>query len=176
MKKFMVLDGNSLIHRAFHALPLLSNRQGVFTNAALGFTTMLFKLLKQEKPDYIVVAFDEGKTFRHEEFKEYKGTRKATPEELKPQFPIVKSILKALNIKILSMPGYEADDIMGALAKTADNQGFESIIVTGDRDALQLVSERTHVFITKKGISEIREYDLDSILQEYALLLAVLSM
>lgn len=169
MKKFMVLDGNSLIHRAFHALPLLSNRQGVFTNAALGFTTMLFKLLKQEKPDYIVVAFDEGKTFRHEEFKEYKGTRKATPEELKPQFPIVKSILKALNIKILSMPGYEADDIMGALAKTADNQGFESIIVTGDRDALQLVSERTHVFITKKGISEIREYDLDSILQEYGL-------
>lgn len=90
MKKFMVLDGNSLIHRAFHALPLLSNRQGVFTNAVLGFTTMLFKLIKQEKPDYIAVAFDEGRTFRHEEFKDYKAQRKPTPEELRPSSRLSK--------------------------------------------------------------------------------------
>lgn len=169
MKKFMVLDGNSLIYRAFHALPLLSNRQGVFTNAVLGFTTMLFKLLKQEKPDYIVVAFDEGKTFRHEEYSDYKVHRKPTPDELRPQFPLVKNILEALNIKILSIAGYEADDVIGFLTKMAEKEGLESTVVTGDRDSLQLVSENTRVFITKKGISEIQPYDLDAINGEYGL-------
>lgn len=169
MKKFMVLDGNSLIHRAYHALPLLSTRQGVFTNAVLGFTTMLFKLLKQENPDFIVVAFDEGKTFRHEEFEEYKGHRKPTDEELKHQFPLVKEVLKALNIKMLSVPGYEADDVIGALTKIAEEKGLKSIVVTGDRDSLQLVSQLTNVFITKKGISEIKEYDQKVIIEEYGL-------
>ena len=169
MEKFMVLDGNSLIHRAFHALPLLSNRQGVFTNGVLGFTTMLFKLLKQEKPDYIAVAFDEGKTFRHEEFAGYKGHRKATPNELGPQFPLVKSILEALNIRIVSLPGFEADDIIGALTKMAEEEGLRNIVVTGDRDSLQLVSDTTRVFITKKGISEIQAYDLDLITKEYGI-------
>jgi len=169
MKKFMVLDGNSLIHRAYHALPLLSTRQGVFTNAVLGFTTMLFKLLKQENPDFIAVAFDEGKTFRHEEYEEYKGHRKPTDEELKHQFPLVKEVLNALNIKMISAPGYEADDVIGALTKIAEEEGLNSIVVTGDRDSLQLVSQATHVFITKKGISEIKEYDQKVILDEYGL-------
>lgn len=169
MSKFMVLDGNSLIHRAFHALPLLSTRQGVFTNAVLGFTTMLFKLLKQENPDFIAVAFDEGKTFRHEEFEAYKGQRKPMAEELRPQFSLVKSILDALNISMLSLPGYEADDVIGALTKKAEKEGLNSTVVTGDRDSLQLVSPATNVFITKKGISEIMVYDLEAIAKEYGL-------
>lgn len=169
MKKFMVLDGNSLIHRAFHALPLLSNRQGVFTNAVLGFTTMLFKLIKQEKPDYIAVAFDEGRTFRHEEFKDYKAQRKPTPEELRPQFPIIKKILTALNVQIFSLSGYEADDVIGILTQLGEKEGFENIVITGDRDSLQLVSDHTRVMLTKKGISEIRGYDLNTILEEFGL-------
>ena len=169
MKKFMILDGNSLIHRAYHALPLLSTRQGVFTNAVLGFTTMLFKLLKEENPDYIAVAFDEGKTFRHEEYAEYKSQRKPTDQELIPQFPLVKAVLEALNIKIISSPGYEADDVIGVLTRIAEEKGLKSIVVTGDRDSLQLVSKATNVFITKKGISEIKEYNLEAIAEEYGL-------
>lgn len=169
MKKLMVLDGNSLIHRAFHALPLLSTRQGVFTNAVLGFTTMLFKLLKQENPDYIAVAFDEGKTFRHDEYHDYKATRKPTADELKSQFPIIKEILKALNISILTLPGYEADDIIGILTKDAEKEGIEAAVVTGDRDSLQLVSDTTKVIITKKGISETLTYDSELVKQEYGL-------
>lgn len=168
-KKFIVLDGNSLIHRAFHALPLLSNRQGIFTNAALGFTTMLLKVIKQENPDFIAVAFDEGKTFRHEEYEAYKGHRKPTPDELRPQFPIVKKILAALNIQTFSMPGYEADDLIGVLTQRAEMEGLNSIVVTGDRDSLQLVSDSTNVMLTKKGISEIEKYDLDAVAQEYGL-------
>lgn len=169
MKKFLILDGNSLIHRAFHALPLLSNRQGVFTNAVLGFTTMLFKLIDQEKPDFIAVAFDEGRTFRHEEYEAYKGQRKPTPEELRPQFPIIKKILMAMNIQTFSVPGYEADDVIGNLSQRAENEGLGSIVVTGDRDSLQLVSDLTSVRLTKKGISEIQHYELDTVQKEFGL-------
>jgi len=169
VRKFMILDGNSLVHRAFHALPLLSNRQGVFTNAVLGFTTMLFKLLKNEKPDYIAVAFDKGRTFRHDKFKDYKAHRKPTPEELKHQFIFVKKILEALNIKIFECEGYEADDIVGTLVKIAEEKGLRNIIVTGDSDVLQLVSPSTSVMLTRKGISEIDTYDLNKVKEKYQL-------
>ncbi|KUK10639.1 MAG: DNA polymerase [Clostridia bacterium 41_269] len=168
-KKVMLLDGNSLVHRAFHALPLLSNRGGVFTNAVLGFTTMLFKLLKNEKPDYIAVAFDKGRTFRHDEYEKYKAHRKPVPDELRHQFVLVKDILSALNIKIFEYEGYEADDILGTLAKKAEEEGLEPIIVTGDSDALQLVSPSTKVMLTRKGISQIETFDIEKIKEKYNL-------
>ncbi|NLO89512.1 MAG: DNA polymerase I [Clostridia bacterium] len=165
----MLLDGNSLVHRAFHALPLLSNRRGVFTNAVLGFTNMLFKLLKEEKPDYIAVAFDKGKTFRHDEFEEYKAQRKPMPEELRHQFILVKDILEALNIKIVEQEGYEADDILGTLAKKAEEKGLQVMIVTGDSDALQLVSPKTTVMLTRRGISQMETFDLERVKEKYNL-------
>jgi len=167
--KVMLLDGNSLVHRAFHALPLLSNRRGVFTNAVLGFTTMLFKLLKNEKPDYIAVAFDKGRTFRHDEYEKYKAHRKPLPEELRHQFILVKDILEALNIKIIECEGYEADDILGTLAKKAEERGLKTIIVTGDGDALQLVSPKTTVMLTRRGISQMETFDLKRIKEKYNL-------
>jgi len=157
------------VHRAFHALPLLSNRGGVFTNAVLGFTTMLFKLLKNEKPDYIAVAFDKGRTFRHDEYEKYKAHRKPVPDELRHQFVLVKDILSALNIKIFEYEGYEADDILGTLAKKAEEEGLEPIIVTGDSDALQLVSPSTKVMLTRKGISQIETFDIEKIKEKYNL-------
>lgn len=164
-KKLIILDGNSLIHRAFYALPILTNRNGVFTNAAYGFTTMLLKIIKEQQPNYMVVAFDSGKTFRHDHYKAYKGHRKATPQELRPQFSLVYKILKALNIATIQLQGYEADDLIGTIAKYAEKKQLNSVIVTGDRDALQLVSEYTTTVITRKGISVLEAYN-PSIIQE----------
>ncbi|MDS1030749.1 DNA polymerase I [Bacillota bacterium LX-D] len=168
-EKILILDGNSLAHRAFYALPLLSNRQGIFTNAAYGFTMMLLKLLKTEKPGYIVVAFDKGKTFRHEQYSEYKGRRKATPQELRPQFIVIRKILKALNIAIVELEGFEADDLLGTIANKAEQENLESIIITGDRDALQLVTEHTNAYITRKGISVLECYDKEAIVAKYGI-------
>lgn len=168
--KFIVVDGNSLAHRAFYALPLLTNRQGEFTNAAYGFTTMLFKVLAQEKPDYVAVAFDKGKiTFRHEQYQEYKGHRKSTPAELRPQFPLIKKILGAMKIAVYEMEGYEADDLIGTLVKEGEKEGFYNLIITGDRDALQLVSPQTHVLLTRKGFSQVELYDAQTIEEKYGL-------
>lgn len=169
-KKLLVVDGNSLTHRAFHAIPLLSNGEGVFTNAAFGFTTMLLKVLQTEKPAYAVVAFDKGKiTFRHEVFEAYKGHRKATPEELRPQFALIKQILRAMRIEVCELEGYEADDLIGTLVTQAEVQGFTSLIVTGDRDAFQLISADTKVMLTRKGISQLEVFDLKRLWAQYNL-------
>ena len=157
--KFLVIDGSSLIHRAFFALPPLMNRQGVHTGAVYGLCNMLLKLLEDVKPKYMAVAFDKSrKTFRTEMFADYKGQRKPTPSELSEQFPLAAKVLESMNIRVLEMDNYEADDIIGTFAVHAP-QDVEVIIVTGDRDELQLLDKRTKVFYTKRGISDIQIFD-----------------
>lgn len=168
-KKFLVIDGNSLAYRAFYALPFLSNRVGTTTNAAYGFTTMLFKILEEEKPDCVACCFDKGRTtFRHHQFAEYKATRQETPDELRPQFDLIKRVLEAMRIPYYELESYEADDLIGTLVTQAEARGWQNIILTGDRDALQLVSPQTRCLITRKGISEVDVYDLDRVRQVYA--------
>lgn len=153
MKKFLILDGNNLLFRAFYALPQLTNFEGEYSNGVFGFTNMLIKLIKDEKPEYIAVAFDgPKKTFRHEKFSEYKGTRKPAPEELLSQFPILKDLLQKMNITIIEGDGFEADDIIGTLSKKFTET--ENIIVSADRDAFQLLNDNTSILLPKKGISE----------------------
>ncbi|NPV27587.1 MAG: DNA polymerase I [Firmicutes bacterium] len=169
-KKFVVLDGNSLAHRAFYAIPLLSTSKGIFTNAVYGFTNMLQKLIAEQKPDYLVVAFDKGKiNFRHACFGDYKRTRKGTPEELRPQFAQIKRVLEAMNIPFIEVEGFEADDLIGTLVRRAETEGLESVIVTGDRDALQLVSPHVRVMLTRKGISDLEIYGEAEVWARYGL-------
>ena len=157
--KFLVIDGSSLIHRAFFALPPLMNKQGVHTGAVYGLCNMLLKLLGDLQPRYMAVAFDKSrKTFRTEMYADYKGQRKPTPSELSEQFPLSMKVLDALGIHTLELDNYEADDIIGTFAKVAP-QDVEVIIVTGDRDELQLIDSRTKVYYTKRGISDIQIFD-----------------
>lgn len=167
-KCLYLLDGNSLTHRAFYALPPMNTADGTPTNAAFGFTRMLLKLINDEKPDFLAVAFDlKAPTFRHIEFEAYKGTRSKTPDELIPQFDIVKNILRAFDIPIYSIEGYEADDVLGTIAKEGEKQGHSVTIVTGDRDALQLVSENIRVMYNKRGITDIEDYTLENVREKY---------
>lgn len=169
-KKLMVIDGSSLIYRAFYALPLLSTKDGIYTNGVYGFLTMLYRVREEQNPEYICVAFDKkGPTFRHKEYKEYKSTRQKTPSELIQQFPIIREILDAMNIKYLEMDDYEADDIAGTLAKIGEEKSLDVVLVTGDKDYLQLATDSTKIMITKKGISEMAEYDRDAIIEEYGI-------
>ncbi|NLY29004.1 MAG: DNA polymerase I [Firmicutes bacterium] len=159
-EKVVLVDGNSLIHRAFYAIPTLTTSQGEHTNAVLGFTTMLLRLLDDEKPDYIAVAFDlAGPTFRHEEFQDYKGHRPKMADELVSQVPLIKEVVDAFSIPIVEIQGYEADDVIGTLACYHKELGRKVLIVTGDRDCLQLVNEDTIVLITRRGISNLEAYD-----------------
>ena len=152
MEKFVIIDGNNLMFRAFYALPQLTNFKGEISNAVFGFTNMLTKVIKEINPKYIAVAFDIAKkNFRHEKFAEYKGTRKPTPPELVFQFPIAKEMLNKMNIKVVEEKGLEADDLMGCLSRQFDT---ENIIVTADRDSLQLINENTSVLCPVKGITE----------------------
>jgi len=170
LRKLVLIDGNSVANRAFYALPMLSNKQGVYTNAALGFTMMLLRLLEDEKPDYIACIFDAGKkTFRHDAFKEYKGKREKTPNELSGQFPIIKSILAAFNIPCYELANYEADDIMGTFSKQAVANNVKTILVSGDKDTFQLVNDNTVVYLTRKGISETEIIDRLAIQEKYHL-------
>ncbi|WP_031518158.1 DNA polymerase I [Desulfofalx alkaliphila] len=156
----IVVDGNSLAYRAFHAIPLLTTTRGLITNSAYGFTNMLLKLIDDVQPGLVAVAFDKGRvTFRNEQYSQYKANRKAMPDELRPQFPIIKDILKAMRIPIFELEGYEADDLIGTIVAKAEQTGLSTLIVTGDRDALQLVSPRTKVLMTKRGITEHEIYD-----------------
>lgn len=167
-EKLMVIDGSSLLHRAFYALPLLSNKEGVYTNGVYGFLTMLYRIRDEYKPEYICVAFDKkGPTIRHKEYKEYKSNRQKTPSELAQQFPIIRGVLKAMNVDVLEMDQYEADDIAGTLAKRGEEKGLDVILVTGDKDYLQLAGEKTRVLLTRKGISEMEVYDRDKVLESY---------
>lgn len=168
--KLMVIDGNSLLHRAFYALPLLSTKDGIYTNGVYGFLTMLYRIREEHDVDYLCVAFDKkGPTFRHEAFDEYKANRQSTPGELAQQFPILKEILSAMNIAQLELDGYEADDIAGTLSRIGEEEDMEVILVTGDRDYLQLSSDKTKVLITRKGITELEEYDRKKIIEEYGI-------
>ncbi|MGZ4162811.1 MAG: 5'-3' exonuclease, partial [Tumebacillaceae bacterium] len=167
-KKLVLIDGNSITYRAFFALPPLSNSKGQFTNAAFGFTTMLLRLLEDEKPTHLVVAFDKGKAnFRHDMYAEYKGTREKSPGELREQFPIVRDILTSFGIPYLEVAGYEADDIIGTLTKQADQAGYESLVVTGDKDLLQLVSDRVTTMLTRKGITDTEKYDAAKVAERF---------
>lgn len=171
MSKLILIDGNSIAYRAFFALPLLSNSKGLHTNAAFGFTTMLLKLMEEQNPSHFLVAFDAGKaTFRHKDYAEYKGGREKTPPELSEQFPLIKELLNAMGIKQFELDGYEADDIIGTLTRLADEDGgIDVIVVTGDKDMLQLVSERVSVALTRKGVSEIELYDPAQLHEKYGL-------
>ncbi|HHY39996.1 MAG TPA: DNA polymerase I [Syntrophaceticus sp.] len=168
MSKLVILDGNSLAYRAFHALPLLSTTTGYFTNAVYGFTTMLQKIIRQEQPDYLAVAFDAGRiTFRNKDYESYKANRKSTPDELRPQFPLIKKVLKAFNIPVLELEGYEADDLIGVVVRDAEKRDLEVLIVSGDRDLLQLVSDKTKALITRKGISDLECFTPETVKEKY---------
>lgn len=167
-KKLVILDGNSLINRAFYALPPMITSDGQPTGAIYGFTTMLFKIFQEIKPDYIISAFDrKAPTFRHLEYEEYKAGRKKMPDELGQQFEPLKKLLAAFNVGILELDGYEADDIIGTISKKYEASDLEVFIYTGDRDSFQLVSDYTKVMFTKKGITEIDVYDKNAINEKY---------
>ncbi|MBQ9196067.1 MAG: DNA polymerase I [Clostridia bacterium] len=154
---FLIVDGNSLMHRAFHALPLM-DYNGTYTNALHGFLNMLLRCLRERSPRWCAVAFDEhAPTFRHTEYAEYKAGRARTPDELRPQFDSIKEILAAMGLGVLSLTGYEADDILGTLSLQCREKGVDALLLTGDRDALQLVDDEITLLLTRKGISEVEE-------------------
>ena len=170
MKKLMILDGNSLLFRAFYALPPLKTKKGQFTNAVYGFLSMLYKIIDTYSPDYLCVAFDPEKpTFRHEKYKDYKANRQKAPNELVQQFQLIRDVLDVHNIKRVEIEGFEADDISGTFAYAAKDQGAEVYLVTGDRDYLQLIDENIKVILTKKGITNTVEMDLKAMEEEYGL-------
>ncbi|RXZ81174.1 DNA polymerase I [Paenibacillaceae bacterium] len=170
MDKWILIDGNSIANRAFYAMPPLTNSAGLHTNAVYGFTTMLLRLLEEEKPTHMLVAFDAGKiTFRHEGYKDYKGGRSKTPPELSEQFPLIKELLQSFGIAQFELSGYEADDIIGTLTKLADEQGAETLVVSGDKDMLQLASPQVTIALTRKGVSEVERYNPAEIKDKYGL-------
>ncbi|MGI1659579.1 MAG: DNA polymerase I [Desulfitobacterium sp.] len=170
MSKILILDGNSLANRAFYALPMMTTADGKPTNVLHGFMTMLLRLLMEQKPDYWVVAFDKTKaTVRIEQYADYKAQRKETPEALKPQFDFLKELLTAFSMPILECAGYEADDIIATVTAMAEKRDWEVQIYTGDRDALQLVSPLTTVYLTRKGITEVDAYTEAVLYEKYQL-------
>lgn len=167
-ERLLILDGNSLLYRAFYAMPALTNSEGIYTNAVYGFTNMLFKMIEDIKPDYIVTAFDRAApTFRHIEYDEYKAGRKKMPDELGMQFPIVKDLLQKMAINIFEIDGYEADDLIGTLSVFAEENNIEVYIVTGDKDALQLATDNVKIVINKKGMTEKEIYDKNRMIEEF---------
>ncbi len=170
MKKLVLIDGHSIIHRTFYGIPDLTNAEGLHTNAVYGFVNILLKLIDEEKPDALVVAFDmHAPTFRHERYAEYKGTRKPMPEELRQQVPMMKELLKAMDIPIMEKEGYEADDLLGTAAKNAEKAGYEVSLVSGDRDLLQIASDKIRIRIpkTKSGRTEIEDYYAKDVKEKY---------
>ena len=170
MKKIVLIDGHSILNRAFYGLPVLSNSKGVPTNAIYGFLNILFKILEEEKPEYLTVAFDvHAPTFRHKMYAEYKGTRKPMPEELRTQVPLMKEMLQAMGVRVIEQAGYEADDILGTIAKAAEEKSLEAVVVSGDRDLLQLASEHIKIRVpkTKKTGTEIEDYNEKEVKEKY---------
>lgn len=167
--RFIIIDGSSLMYRAFFALPLLTSSNGFYTNAIMGFANMLGKILTEYEPDNIVVAFDKSrKTFRTEMFEEYKGQRAKTPDELKSQFPLLREFLDALGIAFIEKDNFEADDIIGTLAVKSASKDFEALVVTGDKDALQLIRKNVKVMLTKRGIMDMQIFDEEAFKEKYA--------
>ena len=168
----MIVDGNSIVNRAFYGIRMLTNADGMYTNAIYGFLNILFKYLDGEKPDGLCVAFDlSAPTFRHKQFDAYKANRKGMPEELKQQMPVLKEVLAAMNVKMLSLEGYEADDIIGTVSRKCDEDGIRCIILTGDKDDLQLASDNTVIKLvtTKKGSNETVDYDRERFIKDYGI-------
>ncbi len=169
-EKLVLIDGNSILNRAFYGVPDLTNSKGLHTNAVYGFLNILFKIIEEEKTDYLMVAFDvKAPTFRHEIYKEYKGTRKPMPDELREQLPVIKEVLKAMNIVTVEKAGLEADDILGTLAKRGESQGMEVSLVSGDRDLLQVATEHIKIRIpkTKGGKTEVEDYYAADVFEKY---------
>jgi len=166
-KKFFIMDGNAYVYRAFYAIEELMTSTGILTNAIFGFTRLLLKVLTEDKPDYFVIAFDTAApTFRHKKFAEYKADRPKMPDSLSQQFPVIREIISALNIPIVEQEGYEADDIIGTMAKKGEAEDLDTIIITGDKDALQLVSPNIKVNpYSFRGL-----FDDDFIYDEYMVL------
>jgi DNA polymerase-1 len=163
-KKLIIIDSNSVIHRAYHALPSLTTKEGELVNAVYGFLLVFFKAIKDFQPDFIAACFDSpGPTFRHKKFKEYKAKRPPAPEELYQQIPRVKEVLKSFNVPIFEKEGFEADDIIGTIADLTPKKqilpGIENIIISGDLDVLQIVSPETKVYALRKGVKDIVLYD-----------------
>ena len=170
MDKLVLIDGNSIVNRAFYGVPDLTNREGLHTNAIYGFLNILLKILDEENPTHLLVAFDvKAPTFRHEMFDEYKGTRKPMPGELREQIPVLKEILSSMNIQMKEQAGIEADDILGTMAKTGEAQGLEVSVVSGDRDLLQLATDKIKVRIpkTKGGKTTVLDYNRPQVIEEY---------
>ena len=170
MEKLVLIDGHSILNRAFFGVPPLTNSEGLHTNAVYGFLNIMFKILDEEKPDYLTVAFDRSEpTFRHQMFDAYKGTRKPMAQELREQVPVMKEVLQAMGIKIVEMPGYEADDLLGTIAGMAEVQGMDVSIISGDRDLLQLATEKVKIRIpkTKRTGTEIEDYYAADVVERY---------
>ncbi len=168
--KLLILDGNSVINRAFYGVRPLTTRDGLYTHAIYGFLNILEKLEKEEQPDAVCVAFDlHGPTFRHLQYEGYKATRHAMPEELAQQMPVMKQVLTAMNIPIYACQGWEADDVIGTVGKICSNNGWECVIATGDRDSLQLIDQHVHVklVISKPGQTTATLYDQEKFQEEY---------
>lgn len=169
-EKLMIIDGSSLLFRAFYALPLLNTKEGIYTNGVYGFLTMFYRIIKEKEPDYMAVAFDRsGPTFRNEIFKDYKSSRTAPPAEIKDQFSMLKEILEAMKIPALDSQEYEADDIAGTLAKNGEKKDLEVILVTGDMDYLQLATDNTEVIVTRRGITETEKYNREGVIEKYGI-------
>ena len=169
-EKIVLIDGHSILNRAFYGVPDLTNADGLHTNAVYGFLNIMFKILDQEKPEYLTVAFDvHAPTFRHEMFEEYKGTRKPMAEELRQQVPVIKEVLQAMGVKIVEKAGLEADDILGTISRMSERRGLEVSVISGDRDLLQLATEHVKIRIpkTKKGQTEIEDYYAEDVLNVY---------
>ena len=170
MEKIVLIDGHSILNRAFYGVPDLSNAEGLHTNAIYGFLNIMFKILEEETPEYLVVAFDvKAPTFRHKLYQAYKATRKPMPRELHEQVPVLKELLQAMGIKIMEKPGLEADDILGTLAKRAEKEGLDVALISGDRDLLQVASQKIKIRIpkTKGGKTEIEDYYEKDVLEKY---------
>ncbi|MFQ9515387.1 MAG: DNA polymerase I [Eubacterium sp.] len=170
MNKLVLIDGHSILNRAFYGVPVFANSEGLHTNAVFGFLNIMFKIIDEQKPDYMAVAFDVHQpTFRHEMYKDYKGTRKPMLPELREQVPVIKDVLHKMNITTVELPGYEADDIIGTLSKRGEKDGMEVSVISGDRDLLQLASENITICIpkTKKGQTTVECYNADGVKELY---------
>ena len=170
MKKLVLIDSNALIHRSFHALPPLTTRSGELVNAVYGFSSILLRVINELKPDYIAAAYDlAAPTFRHIEYEDYKAKRPKAPDELYEQIPRTKEVLKALNIPVLEKEGYEADDVIGTLAKKFTRNSVETLIITGDLDTLQLVNGRIKIYTMRKGLTDTIVYGEKEVEERYGL-------
>ncbi|HAJ73386.1 MAG TPA: DNA polymerase I [Lachnospiraceae bacterium] len=169
-EKMLLIDGHSILHRAFYGLPPLSTGEGIYTNAVYGFLTIMLKVMQEERPQYLAVAFDlHAPTFRHKMFEEYKGTRKPMPEEMRPQVPLMKEVLRSMRIPIFEKEGFEADDILGTLGRKGEEAGMDVTILSGDRDLLQLATEAVRIRIPKttRGATVIEDYYAGDVVEKY---------